>query len=109
MGYDLGTRIMRRWKVLTQFQNRLGSQNQLILNYVPEKLWRNIIKLRDVDSGCSRHMIGDISHLHDIQNFNGEYVSFAGREKEKITQMGTVFNDMTNFKYVNFVPESKHS
>ncbi|KAI3689360.1 hypothetical protein L2E82_47315 [Cichorium intybus] len=39
-----------------------------------------------------RHMTGDISQLHDIQNINGGYVSFAGGEKGKITQMGTVTN-----------------
>ena len=45
-----------------------------------------------MDSGCSRHMTGDISQLHDIQNINGGYVSFAGGEKGKITQKGTVSN-----------------
>ena len=31
------------------------------------------------------HMTGDISNLHDIQTNNDGYVSFAGREKGKIT------------------------
>ncbi|KAL4574069.1 hypothetical protein LXL04_020891 [Taraxacum kok-saghyz] len=36
-----------------------------------------------VDSGCSRHMTGDISHLHDIQNNYDGYVSFAGEAKKE--------------------------
>ena len=41
------------------------------------------------------HMIGDISHLLDIQNFYGGYVSFAGEKKKKgRSQKGTVTNDV---------------
>ena len=57
-----------------------------------EQLRRNIIRPWFVDSGCSWHMIGDISQLHDIQIIKGGYVFFAGQEKGKITQMGTVTN-----------------
>ena len=54
-------------------------------------------------------MTGDISQLHDIQIINGGYVSFAGGEKGKITQMGTASNGVLKFDCVNFVPELKHS
>ena len=54
-------------------------------------------------------MTGDISQLHDIQTFNGGYVSFAGGEGGKITQRGTVSNGVLNFENVNFAPELKHS
>ncbi|GKB49434.1 hypothetical protein Tco_0900187 [Tanacetum coccineum] len=31
-----------------------------------------------VDSGCSRHMSGNISHLSDFKDFDGGYVTFGG-------------------------------
>ncbi|GJT06391.1 retrovirus-related pol polyprotein from transposon TNT 1-94 [Tanacetum coccineum] len=31
-----------------------------------------------VDSGCSRHMIGNIAHLSDFKDFDGGYVTFGG-------------------------------
>ncbi|GJX33396.1 putative ribonuclease H-like domain-containing protein [Tanacetum coccineum] len=31
-----------------------------------------------VDSGCSRHMSGNIAHLLDFKDFNGGYVTFSG-------------------------------
>ncbi|GKF34956.1 hypothetical protein Tco_0108156, partial [Tanacetum coccineum] len=31
-----------------------------------------------VDSGCSRHMTGNISYLSDFQEFDGGYVTFGG-------------------------------
>ncbi|GJS54441.1 putative ribonuclease H-like domain-containing protein [Tanacetum coccineum] len=31
-----------------------------------------------VDSGCSRHMSGNIAHLLDFKDFNGGYVTFGG-------------------------------
>ncbi|GKF36176.1 hypothetical protein Tco_0112934, partial [Tanacetum coccineum] len=32
-----------------------------------------------VDSGCSRHMSGNIAHLSDFKEFDGGYVTFGGR------------------------------
>ena len=54
-------------------------------------------------------MTGDISQLTEIQNYNGGYVSFTGRENGKITQRGTVTNGILQFENVNFIPELKHS
>ncbi|GKF65370.1 hypothetical protein Tco_0191887, partial [Tanacetum coccineum] len=31
-----------------------------------------------VNSGCSRHMIGNIAHLSDFKDFDGGYVTFGG-------------------------------
>ncbi|GJZ36964.1 hypothetical protein Tco_0583155, partial [Tanacetum coccineum] len=31
-----------------------------------------------VDSGCSRHMTGNITHLSDFKDFDGGYVTFGG-------------------------------
>nr|GFC35024.1 ribonuclease H-like domain-containing protein [Tanacetum cinerariifolium] len=41
------------------------------------------------DSGCSRHMIGNISYLSDFEPFDGGYVSF-GQGGCKITGKGTI-------------------
>ena len=54
-------------------------------------------------------MKGDISQLTDLTHHNGGYVSFAGGEKGKITQMGTVTNGVLSFDKVNYVPELQHS
>nr|GFA39076.1 hypothetical protein [Tanacetum cinerariifolium] len=41
------------------------------------------------DSGCSRHMTGNISHISDYEPFDGGYVSF-GQGGCKITGKGTI-------------------
>nr|GEU96626.1 hypothetical protein [Tanacetum cinerariifolium] len=42
-----------------------------------------------IDSGCSRHMTGNISYLSDFEEINGEYVAFGGNPKGgKITGKG---------------------
>ncbi|GJX73873.1 retrovirus-related pol polyprotein from transposon TNT 1-94 [Tanacetum coccineum] len=52
-----------------------------------------------VDSGCSRHMTGNMSYLSDFKEFDGGYVTFGGGAKGgKITGKGTLktvffFND----------------
>ena len=74
-----------------------------------EQLWRNVIRPWYVDSGCSRHMTGDISQLTDLIHHNGGYVSFAGGDKGKITQRGTITNGVLSFDKVNYVPELQHS
>ncbi|GJT77972.1 putative ribonuclease H-like domain-containing protein [Tanacetum coccineum] len=44
-----------------------------------------------VDSGCSRHMTGNMSYLSDFKEFDGGYVTFGGGAKEgKITGKGTL-------------------
>nr|GEZ71648.1 ribonuclease H-like domain-containing protein [Tanacetum cinerariifolium] len=42
-----------------------------------------------IDSGCSRHLTGNISYLFDIKEINGGYVAFGGNPKGgKITGKG---------------------
>nr|GEV15820.1 leucine-rich repeat protein [Tanacetum cinerariifolium] len=36
---------------------------------------------RVIDSGCSRHMIGNMSYLFDFEELNGGYVAFGGNPK----------------------------
>nr|GEU92142.1 putative ribonuclease H-like domain-containing protein [Tanacetum cinerariifolium] len=42
-----------------------------------------------LDSGCSRHMTGNISYLFEYEPFNGGYVSF-GHGRGKITGKGSI-------------------
>ncbi|GJV26454.1 hypothetical protein Tco_1379149 [Tanacetum coccineum] len=42
-----------------------------------------------VDSGCSRHMTGNIAHISDFKDFDGGYVTFGrGAYGGRITSKG---------------------
>nr|GFA00838.1 hypothetical protein [Tanacetum cinerariifolium] len=44
-----------------------------------------------IDSGCSRHMTGNMSYLSDFEELNGGYVTFGGNSKGgKITGKGKI-------------------
>nr|GEZ38632.1 hypothetical protein [Tanacetum cinerariifolium] len=49
------------------------------------------------DSGCSRHMTGNISYLSEYEPFNGGYVSF-GHERGKITGKGSIKTGKLEFE-----------
>nr|GEU46439.1 hypothetical protein [Tanacetum cinerariifolium] len=47
-----------------------------------------------IDSGCSRHMTGNMSYLFDFQELNGGYVAFGGNPKGgKISGKGKIKTD----------------
>ncbi|GKE01079.1 hypothetical protein Tco_1389062 [Tanacetum coccineum] len=59
-----------------------------------------------VDSGCLRHMIGNMSYLSDFKEFDGGYVTFRGGAKGgKITGKGTFKTGKLDFEDVYFVKE----
>nr|GEZ81633.1 hypothetical protein [Tanacetum cinerariifolium] len=58
------------------------------------------------DSGCSRHMTGNISYLSDYEPFDGGYVSF-GQGGCKITGKGTIKTGKLEFENVYFVKDLK--
>nr|GEZ01916.1 hypothetical protein [Tanacetum cinerariifolium] len=60
------------------------------------------------DSGCSRHMIGNISYLSDYEPFDGGYVSF-GQGGCKITKKGTIKTGKLEFENVYIVKDLKHN
>ncbi|GKA37785.1 retrovirus-related pol polyprotein from transposon TNT 1-94, partial [Tanacetum coccineum] len=61
-----------------------------------------------VDSGCSRHMTGNIAYLFDFKQFDGGYVAFGGGAYGgKITSKGTLKTDNLDFEDVYFVNELK--
>nr|GEX84304.1 hypothetical protein [Tanacetum cinerariifolium] len=65
--------------------------------------------LRDkgvIDSGCSRHMTGNISYLSNFEELNGGYVAFGGNPKDdKITGKGKIKTGKLDFEDVYFVKE----
>nr|GEZ98095.1 hypothetical protein [Tanacetum cinerariifolium] len=58
------------------------------------------------DSGCSRHMTGNISYLFDYEPYDGGYVSF-GQGGCKITGKGTIKTGKLEFENVYFVKDLK--
>ncbi|GJR19190.1 putative reverse transcriptase, RNA-dependent DNA polymerase [Tanacetum coccineum] len=61
-----------------------------------------------VDSGCSRHMTGNMSYLLGFKKFDGGYVTFRGGAKGgKITGKGTLKTSKLDFEDVYFVKESQ--
>ncbi|GJW00772.1 putative ribonuclease H-like domain-containing protein [Tanacetum coccineum] len=61
-----------------------------------------------VDSGCSRHMTGNIAYLLDFKEFDGGYVTFrGGAHGGRISGKGTLKTDSLDFEDVYFVNELK--
>nr|GEV13291.1 ribonuclease H-like domain-containing protein [Tanacetum cinerariifolium] len=92
-----------------QVSNGLGPQRKLIsLFYVhgyPQKVQED---QGYVDSGCSRHMTGNMSYLSDFKEFNGGYVTFrGGANGGRITGKGTIKTGNLDFEDVYFVKELK--
>ncbi|KAI3797948.1 hypothetical protein L1987_33213 [Smallanthus sonchifolius] len=62
-----------------------------------------------VDSGCSRHMTGNMALLQDIKPFRGSHVAFAGEKGGSITCQGVVSNGCVSFDNVNYCEQLKHN
>nr|GEV05288.1 hypothetical protein [Tanacetum cinerariifolium] len=60
------------------------------------------------DSGCSRHMTGNISYLLDYEPYDGGYVSF-GPGGGKITGKGIIKTGKLEFENVYFVKDLKYN
>nr|GEU31939.1 reverse transcriptase domain-containing protein [Tanacetum cinerariifolium] len=61
-----------------------------------------------IDSGCSRHMTGNMSYLFNFEELNGGYVAFGGNPKGgKISGKGKIKTSKLDFKDVYFVNELK--
>nr|GEX89322.1 putative ribonuclease H-like domain-containing protein [Tanacetum cinerariifolium] len=61
-----------------------------------------------IDSGCSRHMIGNMSYLSKFEELIGRYVSFGGNPKGgKISGEGKIKTCKIDFEDVYFVKEQK--
>ncbi|GJU61517.1 ribonuclease H-like domain-containing protein [Tanacetum coccineum] len=61
-----------------------------------------------IDSGCSRHMIGNKSYLSDYKEIDGGFVAFGGDPKEgRITGKGKISTSKLDFEDMYFVKELK--
>ncbi|GJW15880.1 ribonuclease H-like domain-containing protein, partial [Tanacetum coccineum] len=61
-----------------------------------------------IDSGCSRHMTGNMPYLTDYEEIDGGYVAFGGNPKGgKITGKCTIKTGNLDFENVYFVRELK--
>ncbi|GKA99109.1 putative ribonuclease H-like domain-containing protein, partial [Tanacetum coccineum] len=61
-----------------------------------------------INSGCSRHMTGNMSYLSDYEEIDGGYVAFGGDPKGgKITGKGKIRTGKLDFEDVYFVKELK--
>nr|GEW60671.1 hypothetical protein [Tanacetum cinerariifolium] len=61
-----------------------------------------------IDSGCSRHIIGNMSYLFDFEELNGGYVVFGGNPKcGKIFSKGKIRTGKLDFNDVYFVKKLK--
>nr|GEV97094.1 ribonuclease H-like domain-containing protein [Tanacetum cinerariifolium] len=73
------------------------------------EMYRNTSKSPKVrDSGCSRHMIGNISYLSEYEPYDGGYVSF-GQGGGKVTGKGIIKTSKLEFENVYFVKELKYN
>ncbi|GKB96507.1 putative ribonuclease H-like domain-containing protein [Tanacetum coccineum] len=64
--------------------------------------------MRNWNSGCLRHMTGNMSYLIDYEEIDGGYVAFGGNPKgEKITGKGTIKTSNLDFENVYFLRELK--
>ncbi|GKF57674.1 hypothetical protein Tco_0171211, partial [Tanacetum coccineum] len=63
-----------------------------------------------IESGCSRHMTGNMSYLSYFKEFDGGYVTFGGGAKgEKITGKGTFKTGKLDFKDVLQMCDKKNN
>nr|GEU58973.1 putative ribonuclease H-like domain-containing protein [Tanacetum cinerariifolium] len=63
---------------------------------------------RVIDSGCLRHMIGNMSYISDFEELNGGYVAFRGNPKGgKISGKGKIKTRKLDVDDVYFVKELK--
>ncbi|GKD76531.1 hypothetical protein Tco_1339152 [Tanacetum coccineum] len=70
--------------------------------------WQDLKDKGVIDSGCSRHMIGNRSYLIDYEEIDGGFVAFGGNSKGgKITRKGKIRTGKLDFEDVYFVKELK--
>nr|GEZ28750.1 putative ribonuclease H-like domain-containing protein [Tanacetum cinerariifolium] len=89
-----------------QVSDGLGPQKKLI--FLPNVHGNLQMDLHDqgvIDSGCSRHMTGNMSYITDYEEIDGGYVAFKGNPKGgKIKRKCTIkTDDYSRFTWVFFL------
>nr|GEY49579.1 putative ribonuclease H-like domain-containing protein [Tanacetum cinerariifolium] len=99
-----------RWHLTCNPSSRT-SNSPPIVNVVQVPVGNPQLALQDkgvIDSGCSRHMTGNMSYLSNFEELNGGYVTFGGNLKGgKITGKGKIKTGKLDFDNVYFVKELK--
>nr|GEW28140.1 ribonuclease H-like domain-containing protein [Tanacetum cinerariifolium] len=92
-----------------QVSHGLGPQKTLSFLFdVQGNPHQNLKDKGVIDSGCLRHMTGNISYLSDFKEINRGYVAFGGNPKGgKITGKGKIKTAKLDFNDVYFVKELK--
>nr|GEY15298.1 putative ribonuclease H-like domain-containing protein [Tanacetum cinerariifolium] len=81
-------------------QTRYGNQNGNPQHALKDKV--------GIDSGCSRHITGNIYFILDFEEINGGYIAFGGNPKgSKISGKGKIKTGKLDFDDVYFVKELK--
>ncbi|GKC97701.1 hypothetical protein Tco_1167976 [Tanacetum coccineum] len=90
-----------------QVSDRLDPQKKLIfLSNVQGNPQMDLQDQGVIDSGCSRHMIGNMSYLTNYEEIDGGYVAFGGNPKGgKITSRVPRKNNMYSIDLNNIVPK----
>nr|GEV33834.1 hypothetical protein [Tanacetum cinerariifolium] len=97
--------------VLTQSKLVFNTVVRPVSATVPRIMGNPQYALKDkgvINSGCSRHMTGNMSYLSDFEELSGGYVSFGGNPKGgKITGKGKIKTCKLDFEDVYLVRELK--
>nr|GEV47702.1 hypothetical protein [Tanacetum cinerariifolium] len=96
------------WKPLQNLSNKGPNSNSVSVMFKKYTSQNNIDDKGYWDSGCSRHMTGNISYRYDYEPFDGGYVSF-GQGGCKITGKGTIKTGKLKFENVYFVKDLKYN
>ncbi|GJT30147.1 putative ribonuclease H-like domain-containing protein [Tanacetum coccineum] len=99
------------WKPKTKVLDHVSKHNSASITLKKFDYGNPQMDLQDqgvIDSGCSRHMTGNMSYLTNYEEIDGGYVAFRGNPKGgKITGKGTIKTGNLDFENVYFVRELK--
>ncbi|GKC13754.1 putative ribonuclease H-like domain-containing protein [Tanacetum coccineum] len=91
------------WKPKTKVLDHVSKYNSASITQEQDLQEKGVI-----DSGCSRHMTGNMSYLTDFKEIDGGYVAFGGNPKgRKITGRGTIKTGNLDFENVYCLRELK--
>nr|GEW16474.1 uncharacterized mitochondrial protein AtMg00810-like [Tanacetum cinerariifolium] len=99
--------VQGNWEI--QVSHGLGPKETPTFFFLVQGNPQHALKDKEViDSGCSRHMIGNISYLFNFEEINGGYVAFGGNpEGGKISGKDKIKTGKLDFNDVYFVKELK--
>ncbi|GJU31048.1 putative ribonuclease H-like domain-containing protein [Tanacetum coccineum] len=94
------------WRSKRHYWNKVSKYNSGSNSIKNDDLQKALKNKGIVDSGCSRHMIGNKAYLVEYQDYNSGPVAFGG-SKGQITSKGKIITGKLDFKDVYFVKELK--